>query len=358
MSYAILRIAKLKAPQQIGRAATHNLRAHDTAAPHADPARRSRNLVEVGSADVAGVMAAVEARLASVPKFRKDAIRAVELVLTASPEFFATRSKADQNAWVEHSLAWLRDTWGAENIVSCVLHRDETTPHLQAIVVPIHDGRLRAAHWTDGPAKMVALQDSYAKAVEGLQLRRGQRGSKAQHVPLRAFYALAKRIAEAVHRVGVKHKPPRLPERGAFGRVTADDWARLEADLAKYGAEGLQLRAEAVAGRLIASSDVGQEAGRRAEAAKREREKAEAELAKVRVALAEAHRQQAAAEDGVRAQRQLMSDLAVQAAPLQASIERQRAEVARLNQVRREIEQSIQRIRASGAPPAPRDRDR
>jgi hypothetical protein len=358
MSYAILRVEKCKSLADLGSRAAHNLRASERAAPHADQARRKRNVIEVGPASVPEVVAAAEMRLASAGRFRKDAVRAVELMLTASPEFFASRKPTDLKAWHAASMDWLRETWGADNIISCVLHLDERSPHLQAIVVPIHDGKLRASHWLDGPAKLSALQDSYAKAVEGVQLRRGRRKSPAEHVPLRSFYDLAKRISAAVQRAVQGHKPPALPPRGAFGRVSAQDWAELERDLAHYGAEGLKLRAEAVAGRVLASSDVGQEAGRRAEAARREREKAEAELAKVRAALAEAQRQQAAAEDGVRAQRQLMSDLAVQAAPLQASIERQRAEVARLNQVRREIEQSIQRIRASGAPPAPRDRDR
>lgn len=291
MSFAILRVAKLKSLQQVGRAATHNLRATSGAAPHADPARRGRNRVELGASDVAGVMAAVEARLARVPPFRRDAVRAVELVLTTSPEFFATRPPADWEAWAEASLAWLRDTWGADNVVSCALHMDETTPHLQALVVPVHDGRLRAAHWLDGPAKLSAMQTSYAAAVESLQLRRGVRRSEARHVPLKAFYALAKRIADAVKGVRSKHRPPRLPERGVLGRVSAEDWAQLQADLATYGAEGLRLRSEAVAARLMASSEVGEEAQRRADLAAQRAAEAEAHLADLVQRTAEAQAQ-------------------------------------------------------------------
>lgn len=34
-------------------------------------------------------------------------------------------------------MKWLKDTFGSENLVSCVLHLDEKTPHLHATIVPI-----------------------------------------------------------------------------------------------------------------------------------------------------------------------------------------------------------------------------
>lgn len=167
MSYAILRIEKAKTMANVGSRAAHNMRQNPTAAPHADPAKRVLNRVLIGPSDAAGVVAAVEQKLASVPKFRKDAVRAVELLMTASPEFFdsAGPDKKKWTNWMRDSLAWLRQTWGAENVVSAVLHRDEATPHIQAFVVPIHDGKLRAAHWLDGPAKLSQLQDSFAVAM-------------------------------------------------------------------------------------------------------------------------------------------------------------------------------------------------
>lgn len=49
---------------------------------------------------------------------------------------------------------WLAEEFGAENIVSVVLHADESTPHVQAVVVPIKDGKLNAKNWMDGPARL------------------------------------------------------------------------------------------------------------------------------------------------------------------------------------------------------------
>lgn len=47
--------------------------------------------------------------------------------------------------WCEDNLAWLRKTYGADNVVSAVLHMDEKTPHIHATVVPIVTGERRKA---------------------------------------------------------------------------------------------------------------------------------------------------------------------------------------------------------------------
>ena len=53
------------------------------------------------------------------------------------------------DSWIDANLKWLRETFGNENLVSCVLHMDEKTPHLHATVVPIVAGervRRKRAH--------------------------------------------------------------------------------------------------------------------------------------------------------------------------------------------------------------------
>jgi hypothetical protein len=71
-----------------------------------------------------------------------------------------------------------------------ILHRDETTPHLTAFVVPVHPetGKLNASHWLDGREKLQDLQDSYAEAVATHGLERGIAGSKAKHTTVKQFY--------------------------------------------------------------------------------------------------------------------------------------------------------------------------
>lgn len=51
-----------------------------------------------------------------------------------------------RNCIFEQSKKWLENKYGKNNVVSTTIHRDETTPHLVAYVVPVDEetGRLNA----------------------------------------------------------------------------------------------------------------------------------------------------------------------------------------------------------------------
>ncbi len=183
--YAVMRIAKLKTMGEVGALGQHNERTRETR--NADAGRLGDNERLAGTGDWC---ADVEARLAVARYRRPDAVLCLEHVLTASKEFFADGDSARLVAWRDAALAWLRDTYGAENVVAAVLHRDEITPHIQAVVVPIDEREhLNAKNWTGGAKKLSALQDSYARAMRDLGLERGVRGSVADHQTVKEFYA-------------------------------------------------------------------------------------------------------------------------------------------------------------------------
>ena len=127
----------------------------------------------------------------------------------------------------------------------------------------------RASHWFDGPAKLSALQTSYAKRLEALGVRRGEKGSAARHVDLKSFYKLARQLVQAVRRSVDASKPPKLPDRSALGFVRSQDWAELGQALERFGEEGLRLKAEAVVGAGLADSSIGQERLERLQALER-----------------------------------------------------------------------------------------
>jgi len=183
--YAVMRIAKLKTMGEIGALGKHNERTRETR--NADVGRLGDNERLVGTGDWC---ADVEARLAVARYRRPDAVLCLEHVLTASKEFFADGDSGRLAAWRDAAMEWLRDTYGRENVVAVVLHRDEITPHVQAVVVPIDErDHLNAKNWTGGREKLGALQDSYARAMEPLGLERGVRGSVADHQTVKEFYA-------------------------------------------------------------------------------------------------------------------------------------------------------------------------
>jgi len=187
--YAVMRFNKLKTMGQVSSRGAHNERTRDT--PNADDERREENERLAGSGDW---RADVQARLDDAPTIRTNAVLALDYVFTASREFFERGDERERSArlddWRDRTMEWLRGYFGEANVVAAILHRDELTPHIQAMVVPINEkGRLSATDFIDGPAKLRGLHDSYHAAVEDLGLIRGVKGSVADHQTVRDYYA-------------------------------------------------------------------------------------------------------------------------------------------------------------------------
>jgi len=253
--YAVLRVAKLKTMGEIGGLGKHNERTRET--PNADAERLQENVRLVGSGDWC---ADAQRRLDDAPTIRSNAVLGMEHVMTASREFYqqgdAQERAARLSEWTDRSMAWLRDTYGDANVVAAVLHRDEQTPHLQVLVVPIDErGRLNAHAYTDGRAMLARMQDSYAAAVRDLGLERGVKGSVADHQTVKEFYAKIEAPTPAREEVlrAVEVEPPRRivgnPERYASEqqeRIIERVTPALDAALVKaQHYEGLAAKGEA-----------------------------------------------------------------------------------------------------------------
>ena len=150
-------------------------------------------------------------------KRRKDAVLAVEYVMSASPEWFAKATPEQEKAFFEQSLQWLADKYGADRIVTASIHRDESTPHLSAFVVPLtHDKRLSAKEFIGSRDKMRADQTSYAGYVADLGLERGIEGSKATHQTIQQHYAAVQRGVTPKATLTPKSLEPRVLEKAGF----------------------------------------------------------------------------------------------------------------------------------------------
>jgi hypothetical protein len=161
--------------------------------------------------------AAIQHRLDTAGLTRKigtNQVRALRIMLSGTPEDMARIEAAEKlGEWCEDSMRWLRDTFGAENVVSADLHRDEKTPHIHATIVPIVSGERRTKPSNKPPdpnkrthrkkpANTVRLcaddvmtrknlerfQDTYAEAMEKYGLERGIRGSEARHITNLEYY--------------------------------------------------------------------------------------------------------------------------------------------------------------------------
>ena len=109
--------------------------------------------------------------------------------------------------WINANIRWLEDTFGKDNLVSCVLHMDEKTPHLHATIIPIvtterkrreREGQKKYRTSKGGPrlsaddvmhrSMLTKYQDSYGKAMKDFGLERGVVGSVAKHVSNSDYY--------------------------------------------------------------------------------------------------------------------------------------------------------------------------
>jgi len=184
-SYAIMRCKKLNSMGTVAAALQHCYRERET--PNADSERTPDN-EHLAAKSTDEAMGQLRERLPE--KRRKDAVLAVEYVMTASPEWWKYASQEEQAAFFDQAHKWLADKYGADNIITATIHRDETSPHLSAFVVPLtKDGRLSAKEFIGNRSKMSADQTSFAEAVENLGLKRGIERSRAQHQTIKSYYA-------------------------------------------------------------------------------------------------------------------------------------------------------------------------
>ena len=183
MAYAILRTAKLKSFGEIGGSLSHNYRTRPT--PNANPIRTPDNHHSASRPDL--VMDGIKQRLPD--KTRSNAVLCVEYLITASPEWSGWQDQKQEADFFKRSLEWLEHKHGKENVIATSIHRDETTPHLIAYVVPIDNGKLNAREFLGGRAKLSKMQTDFHEKVKDLGLERGLEGSKAEHKTVKEFYA-------------------------------------------------------------------------------------------------------------------------------------------------------------------------
>jgi hypothetical protein len=205
-AFAILRTKKLKTPGNVAGSASHIERSRPT---HNAQPGVANEWLEGGP----GMYARAKEIWDSVPKKRSDAVHAFEVLLTASPEAFV--NGMDVDAWKVRAMAWLREQYKGAEIIGACLHLDETTPHIQAILVPTDrkpDGslQLNCKKYLGSAAKLSAMQTSYAKAMAPLGLQRGLQGSKAHHTQISQFYDEIKHAGRVKIQRPVVATPPML----------------------------------------------------------------------------------------------------------------------------------------------------
>jgi len=125
-------------------------------------------------------------------KTRKDSIRFVDTLITASPSFFKGKKRDEIKAFFEAAVDFLSRKIGKGNIFAATVHMDERTPHMHLCFTPItNDGRLSAKEIIGNRVQLTKWQDDFfAHMVKKFpDLERGESASVTgrRHIPTRVF---------------------------------------------------------------------------------------------------------------------------------------------------------------------------
>lgn len=190
--FAILRFAKYKGPE-ISNIEAHNERTKDEYAsnPGIDKSRSCLNfhLLEPDRK----YRAEAERQIKDAGcRTRSDSVRLVEALVTATPEFFKGKKKAEIKAYFQEVLDFIREHQDPKTIISAVVHMDEKTPHMHLCFVPLtEDGRLSAKEIVGNKKKLTQWQDRFWEHMvkKYPDLERGESASETgrDHIPPRVF---------------------------------------------------------------------------------------------------------------------------------------------------------------------------
>lgn len=204
--FVVLRFAKFRTLSALGAASAHNTRTAKAGLAHTTPPPDGRGVLVLDGQPNAATAWKDRAAAVGLKKPRRDAVLAIEAVMSASPSWFDTATPEERDEWTERSLDYARDIFGSDNILQASLHLDEKTPHLHILAIPLEQkARTKAGRPRKGrkpskrpatltwglnargiigtPDKMREHQTNYAAAMADLGLRRGRpkRATAAHH---------------------------------------------------------------------------------------------------------------------------------------------------------------------------------
>jgi hypothetical protein len=206
MPYAVIRVAKIKTQAHALAATGHNYRQeqHPHAISNADKEAPHPNREYINH-EQKDYWSLLQARIqeAGVKRIRSDSVRGMEVILTGSPEGFVRGQDGraadySKSKWAQDNLNFLKEQFGAKNIVSFTLHQDEKTPHIHAVLAPITDKNTLSADKLFNPQSLRQLQTDYAQAMAPHGMERGVEHSQAKHDPMQRLYGLEAQHAQRV----------------------------------------------------------------------------------------------------------------------------------------------------------------
>ena len=243
--YAILRFAKYKGPE-ISGIEVHNERTKEKYAsnPDIDPTRTHLNFHLIKPER--RYRAESEKQIAEAGcRTRSDSVRVVEALITATPEFFKGKKRAEIKEFFSEALKFIKQNQAPETIISAVVHMDEKSPHMHLCFVPLtEDKRLCAKEILGNKKKLTQWQDKYWEHMvkKYPDLERGESASETgrDHIPTRVFKQMARltkqhdKLEEMLSDVKFTNYKDKTSQIAAFLEKYIPDVAAMETQMKKY----------------------------------------------------------------------------------------------------------------------------
>lgn len=216
--YAILRTKRIKDNNKFSQMCSHNLRDGKNPEENIDKSKSNQNEILIDEFDLENVKEFGGSYSQKIDDYynklgvkqRKNSVKCLEFVLTASPEFFEKATPKEKENWKKHQLNFARKEFG-KNLKLMVLHNDESNMHFHLAVSVEETKTVKFKNrYGEGEKTAVSLNAKrfnrsylidlhtrYASHNKPFGLVRGVEKSKATHTDLKVYRADAKEALES-----------------------------------------------------------------------------------------------------------------------------------------------------------------
>lgn len=181
--YAIINLKKMQ-NKDLAKIAEHNRRESPDGKysnPNIDPDRTHLNIRRSDHPEKEELKTLIDRRISEreiqKKKVRKDAVKMISVLVSASPEYMNSLNREDQIHYFDECFKFCQRRFGKKNCIEMNVHFDETTPHAHVSIVPIIKGKLCAKELITRKF-LFDLQDEFPKAMRerGFDVERGEGG--------------------------------------------------------------------------------------------------------------------------------------------------------------------------------------
>ncbi len=181
--FAIINLKKMH-NKDLAKISEHNRRESPDGTysnPNIDPERTHLNIRRSDHPEKEELKTLIDRRIAEreiqKKKVRKDAVKMISVLVTASPEYMNSLDRQEQIRYFDECFKFCQRRFGKKNCIEMNIHFDETTPHAHVSIVPILNGKLCAKEVMT-MKDLYELQEEFPKAMQerGFHVERGEGG--------------------------------------------------------------------------------------------------------------------------------------------------------------------------------------